>query len=114
MVHYIDRSLFQIFDILTLKNGNMLEVIEKCKSCFSLYRISETIRTDSGTQFQTTKSSEFQNFCEKYGFKLIRNSPHFNQSNEVAEAAVKLAKSIIEEQRGPIHGITDLQKHLNS
>jgi len=83
------------FEITTLKNLSSFEVIQKCKSCFSRYGIPEIMRTDSGTQFQTTQTSEFQDFSRQYGFKLIRSSPHFHQSNGAAEAAVKIAKSIL-------------------
>ena len=48
--------------------------------------------SDGGTQFP---SVEFKQFLEEWGVSLAVSSPHFHQSNEVAEAGVKSMKKMI-------------------
>lgn len=82
------------FEISELTTVTSKEVIGKCKAIFSRRGIPEVVRADSGTQFQIVKTSAFQRFAEKYGFRLIRSRPYIPQANGVAEAAV-IAKSLI-------------------
>jgi hypothetical protein len=54
-----------------------------------IYRfgIPQTITTDQGTQFT---SSEFRDFAESMGIKLLNSSPHYAQANGQAEASNKI------------------------
>jgi transposase InsO family protein len=92
-----------------------------------IYRfgIPQTITTDQGAQFV---SSEFREFAESLGIKLLNSSPHYAQANGQAEASNKIMikiiqKKLIRSQRGGIRysmrlcGLTEwllmeLQKHL--
>ena len=66
-----------------------------------IYRfgIPQTITTDQGTQFT---SSEFRDFAESMGIKLLNSSPYYAQANGQAEASnqilIKLIRKKIEEQ----------------
>jgi hypothetical protein len=50
-----------------------------------------TTYSDGGPQFR----DEFDDFCTKWSIKHIKSSPHYPQSNGVAESAVKEMKKII-------------------
>eukprot|EP00095_Tigriopus_kingsejongensis_P003414 snap_masked-scaffold1126_size61158-processed-gene-0.1 protein:Tk03414 transcript:snap_masked-scaffold1126_size61158-processed-gene-0.1-mRNA-1 annotation:"PREDICTED: uncharacterized protein LOC101063392" len=51
----------------------------------------ENIRSDGGPQFR----SDFQRFCDEIGAFFTQSSPGNSRSNGLAEAAVKLAKSLV-------------------
>ncbi|KAF4530289.1 hypothetical protein B566_EDAN018368 [Ephemera danica] len=57
-----------------------------------LHGIPREVRCDNGRQLV---SAEIENFALEYGFKIITSSPHFPQSNGMAEAGVKIAKNIL-------------------
>jgi transposase InsO family protein len=59
-----------------------------------IYRfgIPQTITTDQGTQFT---SSEFREFAESMGIKLLNSSPYYAQANGQAEASNKIMIKII-------------------
>lgn len=59
---------------------------------FSRLGVPEIVRSDPGTQFST----KFVNFAKEFDFKPIQNSPKYSESNGAVEAAVKIAKSIIQ------------------
>jgi transposase InsO family protein len=102
---------------------NMVEFVKE----HIIYRfgIPQTITTDQGTQFT---SSEFREFAESMGIKLLNSSPYFAQANGQAEASNNIMINIIQKkfirsQKGGIQysmkpcGLTEwtlmeLQKHL--
>lgn len=57
------------------------------------YGIPEKIVSDIGVQYD---SDEFEAFAQSYGFSHTCTSPHYPQSNNKAESAVKQAKMIKE------------------
>jgi transposase InsO family protein len=59
------------------------------------FRIPQTITTDQGTQFT---SSEFRNFAESMGIKLLNSSPYYAQANGQAEACNKIMIKIIQKK----------------
>ena len=81
----------RFFEICSLKSMTESEIIENCKSVFARLGIPEIVRSDCGTQF----SSGFRKFANEFDFKSVTSSPKFSQSNGAAEAAVKIAKSIL-------------------
>jgi hypothetical protein len=72
---------------------NMIEFVEE----HIIYRfgIPQTITTDQGTQFT---SSEFREFAESMGIKLLNSSPYYAQDNGQAEASNKIMIKIIQKK----------------
>jgi hypothetical protein len=60
------------------------------------FGIPQTITTDQGTQFT---SSEFREFAESMGIKLLNSSPYYAQDNGQAEASNKIMIKIIQKTR---------------
>ncbi len=56
------------------------------------YSAPIVIYSNGGPQFR----DEFDDFCKKWSIKHIKSSPHYPQSNGVAESAVKEMKKIIQ------------------
>jgi hypothetical protein len=69
---------------------NMVELVKE----HIIYRfgIPQTITTDQGTQFT---SSEFRDFAESMGIKLLNYSLYYAQANGQAEASNKIMIKII-------------------
>jgi transposase InsO family protein len=72
---------------------NMIEFVKE----HIIYRfgIPQTITTDQGTQFT---SSEFRDFAESMGIKLLNSSHYYAQANGQAEASNKIMIKIIEKK----------------
>jgi hypothetical protein len=72
---------------------NMIEFVKE----HIIYRfgIPQTITTDQGTQFT---SSEFRDFAESMGVKLLNSSPYYAQANGQAEASNKIMIKIIQKK----------------
>lgn len=66
-------------------------IINKLKQIFSRFGICDKLRSDGGPQFK----SKFKDFAKEYNFIHEVSSPHYQQSNGGAEAAVKIAKSLL-------------------
>jgi hypothetical protein len=65
---------------------------------FATFSIPVTIYSDGGPQFmegETINKFEFGQFCKEWGVQHITSSPHYPQSNGLAEEAVKNAKKMI-------------------
>jgi len=81
------------------KIGNMRAstIIDVCKNNFARYGIPEVVITDGGMSFC---NEEFEIFRRKWQFKHVTSSPHHQQGNGKAEAAVKVFKSILKKSVG--------------
>lgn len=90
VIDYFSRWL----EILDLPKTNSETVIQKLKSIFTRYGIPEELMTDNGPQFS---AEQFRNFTAEYDFQHVTSSPHFPQSNGMAERAVKTAKWILKQ-----------------
>ena len=62
------------------------------KGIFSRYGIPEVMRIDNGPQYA---SAEFGEFARSYGFQHDTSSPHYPQSNGLAECMVQTAKHLL-------------------
>ena len=67
--------------------------IEKSKAHFVRFGVPVVCHTDNGSQFI---SKEYDRFAEEYGFQHTTSSPYHPKGNGRAEAAVKVAKSMLE------------------
>jgi hypothetical protein len=66
------------------------QVTEFRKLFITMYSARVVIYRDGGPKFK----DEFDDFCKKWSIKHIKSSPHYPQSNGVAELAVKEMKII--------------------
>ena len=80
------------FEIDKLKDTTSQTVITKLKAHFARYGIPETIVSDNGPQFSCL---DFATFAAKWEFKHCPTSPGNSKGNGKAEAAVKIAKSLL-------------------
>lgn len=82
-------------EVYELQRITSKDVITVLKDVFSRHGIPEELVSDNGTQY---KSSMFQKFTSAWGIQHTTSSPHYPQSNGLAEAAVKVTKTIIKKQ----------------
>ena len=71
---------------------NSRQIINNIKYFFREMGIPCRLRSDNGPQFD---SREFQTFLKDYGVTWSPSTPHYPQSNGLAESAVKSMKSIL-------------------
>lgn len=79
------------FEIRKLSSMTEEDVIDVVKDIFSRFGICDVLRSDNGPQFK----SKFSEFARHFNFVHELRSPHHSQANGAAEAAVKIAKSLI-------------------
>ena len=97
-LHYmaIADSYSGWFDMAQLKDQSSYTVIQKLKRQFSIHGIPATVVTDNARQFT---SHEFTDFAKQWDFEHKTSSPHYPQSNGLAESAVKRAKMLLEKTK---------------
>ena len=86
----VDRySGFPFVEKLTsLSTATIIKILE---GYFNLFGWPERIRSDNGPQYR----SEFDDFCSKHSIIHENSSPHFPQSNGLAESCVKNMKFLM-------------------
>ena len=85
-------------EAIQLTTTSSASVITVMKSLFGRHGIPEEVVSDNGPQFA---SQEFRNFAKKYNFKHTTSSPHFPQSNGLAERAVQTTKKLLKGSDDP-------------
>ena len=88
--------LSRYFEIERLHNITTAAVIHKMKSVFARHGIPEQVISDNGPCYS---SHEFKQFAESWGFRHVTSSPHYPQSNGLAEKTVQTAKRILTKAR---------------
>ncbi|XP_021369721.1 uncharacterized protein K02A2.6-like [Mizuhopecten yessoensis] len=81
------------FEVGKLENIRSATVINQLKSFFARHGIPEEVRSDNGPQYS---SKEFRKFAEDWGFNHKTSSPHYPQSNGLAEKTVQTVKRMLE------------------
>ena len=74
-----------------VKKNSTSAILIKLTNWFNILGWPETIRTDGGPQFR----SEFDEFCKSFYICHELSSPYHPESNGLAEAAVKNAKTLL-------------------
>ena len=80
------------WEIEKLTNIRSKTVIQKLKKIFARLGIPEQLRSDNGTQYT---SSDFKRFRKEWEFQHKTSSPHYHQSNGMAERHVQIAKKLL-------------------
>ncbi|KXJ76101.1 hypothetical protein RP20_CCG010353 [Aedes albopictus] len=71
-------------------------VIEVCKRHFSCHGTPQLVVTDNGSNFV---NEQMKIFAKSWGFKHSTSAPYHQQSNGKAEAAVKIAKDLLQKSQ---------------
>ena len=66
-------------------------VATQCKQIFSEYGWPETLISDNGPCYA---AKDFTNMMKEYAVNNITSSPHYSQSNGLAEKFVKIVKNL--------------------
>jgi transposase InsO family protein len=88
MVDYYSRYP----EVIRLDSTTTSGVIKAMKSVFSRHGVPETIFSDNGPQFS---SKEFLDFAKQYDFCHVTSSPHYPQSNGLAERSIQTIKKLL-------------------
>ena len=94
LVDYYSRYI----EVNKLTSTTSASVIIALKAVFFRYGIPSSMVSDNGPQ---CASHEMKQFAESYGFTHVTSSPHYPQSNGLAERAVKAAKKLLEQSPDP-------------
>ena len=100
----------QFFEVDYLQEIDSTTVISKIKQHFARYGIPDKTVSDNGPQFS---SQEFKKFVSEWGFEHKTSSPGNSKSNGAAEAAVKIAKTMMKKckkaKEDPYLGLLNLR-----
>ena len=103
LFHYPNRDYIIIVDyyslwpeVYLLKTANSANVIEACKDSFSRHGIPTQLFSDNGSQYS---SRLFKSFAKKWQFQHKTSSPHYPQSNGLAEITVKAVKNLLKKSQ---------------
>lgn len=88
-------------ELVLLNRFTSSAIINPCKSIFAMHGIPEVVFTDNGSQFSRALCVEFSNFAAKYNFQHVTSSPHYHQSNGMAESAVKIINGSLKKMGDP-------------
>lgn len=78
-------------EVLQLTDMTALSIIQKFKAVFTRHGIPDTLIADH----VPFASSEMAQFAADWGFHFIHSSPHFPQSNGMAERTIRTLKSVL-------------------
>ena len=80
-------------EVEKLSSTTSSSVITKLKSIFARFGIPAEVISDNGPQFN---SQDMKEFSEIYGFRHTTTSPHYSQTNGLAERTAKTVKGLLE------------------
>ena len=94
------------------------KVISLLKEMFSEHRITEVLCSDNGPQYASAQSTDF---CTSWGITHETSSPHYAQSNGLAEVYVKSVKHALQHAKyslpswhSELHQLMSSSHHLLS
>ena len=96
----------QFIEVCTMTSTTSKAVINHMKAMFARHGTPCELMSDNGPQFA---SQEFQNFAKDWDFRHTTSSPHYPQSNGLAENAVKIVKNLIRKAQ---HSEQDVHRAL--
>ncbi|XP_048747335.2 uncharacterized protein K02A2.6-like [Ostrea edulis] len=82
----------KFFEICELQSTTSSSIIKKLKPIFARHGIPEELISDNAPNLV---SDEFRKFATEYGFKHTTSSPHYPQSNGMAERTVQTVKNLL-------------------
>ena len=85
-------------EVIQLKSTTSASVIKALKSIFSHHGVPSVFMSDNGPQFV---SKEMKQFADTYGFTLLTSSPHYPQSNGLAERTIQTIKALLQDSPDP-------------
>ena len=85
-------------EVIKLSSTTSKAVISSLKATFSRHGVPQVLMSDNGPQFD---SSDMKEFATTYAFKHITSSPHYPQSNGLAERTVKTMKGLLKHTNDP-------------
>ena len=80
-------------EVIKLRSTTSSSIIAALKAVFGRHGIPEVVVSDNGPQYS---SAEFAEFARAYGFTHTTSSPHYPQSNGLAERMVKTVKGLFQ------------------
>lgn len=86
----------RFFELDRLTSTTSAAVVHKLKAAFARHGIPETVVSDNGPQYA---SKDFESFAQSWEFKHLTSSPHYPQSNGLAEKTVQTAKALMEKAK---------------
>ena len=89
-------------EVVKLTSTTSKSVIAALKSMFSRHGIPAFLVSDNGPQFI---SGEMQEFAKQYSFTHTTSSPHYHQSNGMAERTVRTVKQLLRNTPDPYLGL---------
>ena len=90
---YVDRlSGWPVTFHFAKGNTTYRHTINACRRAFVALGVPVRFRSDGAPQFA---SREFRQFLKRWGVNAVLSTPHYPQSNGLAEAAVKAMKKLI-------------------
>ena len=90
---YVDRlSGWPVVHVFPKGDTTSRQVIRALRQNFVMLGVPVTLRTDGGPQFS---GRHFSDFLRRWGVHHTMSSPHFPQSNGLAESAVKSLKHLV-------------------
>ena len=90
---YVDRlSGWPVTFHFAKGNTTSRHTINACRRAFVALGVPVRFRSDGAPQFA---SREFRQFLKRWGVNAVLSTPHYPQSNGLAEAAVKVMKKLI-------------------
>ena len=100
------------YQVRQLKGMSSREVIMQCDELFSSFGTPQVVRSDNARQYD---SADFKEYCRKNNINHVTSSPTYAQSNGLAKAFVKIAKTLVKKCDGDMEKVNlGLRRYRNT